>query len=145
MDDGSTKEFEVTDQWKSLDLDTNTAATDGSSSGSEGSAGKENESEADAGQQSDASPADITDGATQQEDASSQQSGSNSSKVTPSEGSTETDGLRLESLPATEADRLYPYGMQITLPEDIDPEHVASIEQGATGSKITINLMQEPS
>ncbi|WP_434749078.1 hypothetical protein [Paenibacillus amylolyticus] len=167
MDDGSTKDIVVTDQWRSLDRGADTAVMDGSSSGSEGSAGKENESEADAGQESDASTADITDGATQQEDMSAQQSdlnsssqsddkthdrptqtegntSDNSSEVTSSEGLSKTDGLRPESLPATEANRLYPYGMQITLPEDIDPEHVASIEQGATGSKITINLMQEP-
>jgi hypothetical protein len=167
MDDGSMKELEVTDQWTSLDHSEDKAATDDVSSGSEGSTGTGNESEADASQKSDDSTADITDGAKRQGDTSTQQtvSGSSSpsddktnetssqnqgnttdasSEVTSSVGPTETESLSPKPLSSTEADRLYPYGMQLTLPENINPEHVVSIEQGAAGSEIKINLMQEP-
>lgn len=168
MDDGSTKEIEVTDQWTSLDHGEDTATPDGSSSGSEGSTGTGNESEADTSHKSDDSTADMTEGAKQQGDTRAKQTVSESSspsddktnetssqnqgnttdtpsEVTSSEGSTGTDSLSTEPLSATEADRLYPYGMQLTLPENINPEHVVSIEQGAAGSEITINLIQEPS
>lgn len=63
-----------------------------------------------------------------------------------SEGQT-AGGITGSSKPLTaaEAERLYPYGMQIALPETVQPEHVVSIQHEAQGSKIVIDLMPEPS
>ncbi|MCM3134813.1 hypothetical protein M3629_18710 [Paenibacillus polysaccharolyticus] len=167
MDDGSAKELGVTDQWTSLDDSGDTATADDPSLGTAGSTGTGNESEADTSQKSEDSTANMTDRAKQQGDTQTNQTDSdssstsddktnetpsqnqgnppdNSSEVNSSEGSTETDSSSPKQLSAADADRLYPYGIQLTLPEEINPERVVSIEQGAAGSEITIILMQEP-
>ncbi|QKS57442.1 hypothetical protein HUB98_14760 [Paenibacillus barcinonensis] len=134
----------------------------------EGAAGA---ADASSGSGTDDSVTGETDGAQQSSDASKQQTESSASGKTGTdqgkgEGSADAEagkqgksgdqvpsggknaaGNRGSSKPLTaaEADRLYRYGMQLALPKNILPEHVVSIQQGAEGSEIVIDLMQEPS
>ncbi|WP_145414054.1 hypothetical protein [Paenibacillus xylanexedens] len=145
MDDGSTKELDVTDQWESLDrgeasgTDTDTN-TDTDTDAGQGSA--DSTSDADKDAQSEVGNA--SSGTTNESPEQSQdKTGENSTDEASPEGQNKTDTK--EPLTLVEADRLYPYGMQISIPDNINPEHVVSIQQGAEGSEITINLMQKPS
>ncbi len=159
MDDGSTKDIDVTDQWESLSrgegsdtentgqgsADSTTGVTDETAT-KQGDSSKEqpdaSTSEADKG-----APSEVDNASTGTTNESPEQSqnktGDNSTDEASPEGQNKTDTKA--PLTLAEADRLYPYGMQIKLPDDINPDQVVSIQQGAEGSGITINLMQKPS
>lgn len=159
MDDGSTKDIDVTDQWESLNrgegsdtentgqgsADSTTGVTDETAT-KQGDSSKEqpdvSTSEADKG-----APSEVDNASTGTTNESPEQSqnktGDNSTDEASPEGQNKTDTKA--PLTLAEADRLYPYGMQIKLPDDINPDQVVSIQQGAEGSGITINLMQKPS
>ncbi|WP_342553145.1 hypothetical protein [Paenibacillus sp. FSL R7-0652] len=172
LDDGSMKEFNVTDKWKSLNSGEKSDAANDPSSNSEGAAGKENgsqtsgksqgaaDSDADSaasGQSDDQQGIDTASNADQEDQstAGSLSAGKADKSSTQDQGKT-SENLsgdvsqegQADTVPkpltAAEADRLYPYGMQITLPDNIDPKNVVSIQKGAKGSEIAVELMQEP-
>jgi len=172
MDDGSTKELEVTDQWESLDgvegtgTDTDagkgkgenagTSTGQGSADSTTGVTDETTTKQVDSSkEQPDTSTSDAdkdaasevdnaSTGTTNESPAQSQdKSGENSADAASPEGQNNTDTPK--QLTEAEADRLYPYGLQISIPDNINPEHIVSIQQGAKGAEITINLMQKPS
>ncbi|MGF9699676.1 hypothetical protein [Paenibacillus sp. MABNR03] len=51
-----------------------------------------------------------------------------------------SDSTSSKELTVAEADRLYPYGQQMTLPSEINPEDIVSVQMGT----VVINLMPEP-
>ncbi|MBR2564402.1 MAG: hypothetical protein IKE29_07250 [Paenibacillus sp.] len=151
MDDGSTKDLVVENKWKPLNdgRDMSTGTKEDSASDSEVGAGTENASEPDAdADQESADPeagsasTGVTDESLTQDEGETDK---NPSGVASTEGVANTDSSSSKPLTVAEVDRLYPYGMQMTLPDSIDPKHVVGIQQGtAEGSELAVELIQEP-
>ena len=126
-----------------------TGTKEDSASDSEVGAGTENASEPDAdADQESADPeagsasTGVTDESFTQDEGETDK---NPSGVASTEGVANTDSSSSKPLTVAEVDRLYPYGMQMTLPDSIDPKHVVGIQQGtAEGSELAVELIQEP-
>ncbi len=172
MKDGSTQELDSTGKWESFnrneERDTQDASDGGSGSASEGSAdgsstgnvGNTEQTE-DGDQQADPStsgnatsdPAndattdtgtnassDAANGDTDQGTEADQATGSTSPDTSVSN---EQDATNSSQMSIGEADRLYPYGLQIDLPADMDAESVVSVKS-TQGSMTVIQLMPQP-
>lgn len=161
LQDGTTLEMDAASDWESFNRneDPDTAGSAGVTSSTEetdeepstGSVndnqqGEESVQGADS-TTSDDSAADSTEGA----EASGDASGSADTNEDLGEGtgttSSEPSGTAGESgrssstkLTPAEADRLYPYGQQVQLPDEVNPEDIVSVRSGT----MTIQLVPEP-
>ncbi|MFC9711029.1 hypothetical protein ACFTRD_23030 [Paenibacillus sp. NPDC056933] len=75
-------------------------------------------------------------------DSTDEDSAQGAADRTPSDSSPSSgaDSSSAKDLTVAEADRLYPYGHQVELPDDIDLENIASVQSGTA----VINLVPEP-
>lgn len=168
MKDGSTQELDTTGKWESFNRneepdnqepsDGSSGSTDGSSAGTAGN----NEQAEDGDQQADPStsgdntsdPANDTTtdtgtnassnaasgGTDQGTDADQVNTGSTSPDTSVSNEENATNPAQMS---IGDADRLYPYGLQIDLPADLDTESIASV-QPTQGGMTVIQLMPQP-
>ncbi|GAS84505.1 GAP1-N2 domain-containing protein [Paenibacillus amylolyticus] len=171
MKDGSTQELDATGQWESFNRneepDTQEPSDDGSGSTSEGSTGgssagnaeqtEDGDQQADSATSGDATsdpttdattdtgtnaPSNTASGDTDQGTDADQATGS-ASPDTPVSNEQDTDATTSSQMSIGEVDRLYPYGLQIVLPADIDAESIASV-QSTQGGMTVIQLMPQP-
>ncbi|OMF12896.1 hypothetical protein BK131_16785 [Paenibacillus amylolyticus] len=171
MKDGSTQELDATGQWESFNRneepDTQEPSDDGSGSTSEGSTGgssagnaeqtEDGDQQADSATSGDATsdpttdattdtgtnaPSNTASGDTDQGTDADQATGS-ASPDTPVSNEQDADATTSSQMSIGEVDRLYPYGLQIVLPADIDAESIASV-QSTQGGMTVIQLMPQP-
>ncbi|WP_336762616.1 GAP1-N2 domain-containing protein [Paenibacillus sp. USHLN196] len=162
MKDGSTQELDSTGKWESFNRneepDTQDASDGGSGSASEGSANGSSTGNAgnteqteDGDQQADPAndattdtgtnaSSDAASGDTDQGTEADQATGSTSPDTSVSN---EQDATNSSQMSIGEADRLYPYGLQIDLPADMDAESIVSVKS-TQGSMTVIQLMPQP-
>jgi hypothetical protein len=169
MKDGSTQEFDATGKLESFNRneepDTQDASDGGSGSASEGSADgssagstkqtEDGDQQADPATSGDATSDPATDvttdtgtnvssdaanGDTDQGTEADQATGSTSPDTSVSN---EQDATTSSQMSIGEVDRLYPYGLQIDLPADIDAESIVSVKS-TQGSMTVIQLMPQP-
>ncbi|PAD30260.1 GAP1-N2 domain-containing protein [Paenibacillus sp. 7523-1] len=161
LQDGTTLEMDAASDWESFNRneDPDTAGSAGGTSSTEETdeepsigSGNDNQQGEESVQRtdlttSDDSAADSAEGT----EASGDASGSADTNEDLGEGtgttSSEPSGTAGESgrsssteLTPAEADRLYPYGQQVLLPAEIDPEDIVSVQSGT----MTIQLVPEP-
>ncbi|WP_458124394.1 GAP1-N2 domain-containing protein [Paenibacillus sp. Z3-2] len=149
MKDGSTQELDSTGKWESFNRneepDSQDASDGGSGSASEGSAdgsstgnaGNTEQTE-DGDQQADPS----TSGHATSDPATDATTGTDTTSPDTSV-SNEQDATTSSQMSIGEADRLYPYGLQIDLPADMDAESIVSVKS-TQGSMTVIQLMPQP-
>ncbi|WFR64102.1 hypothetical protein P9222_07880 [Paenibacillus amylolyticus] len=149
MKDGSTQELDTTGKRESFNRNEEPDTQD-PSDGSSGSTSEESTEESSAG---DAGNTEQTEDGNQQADPStSGESNSDpASDPTTDIGATspdtsvsnEEDAITSAQMSIEEADRLYPYGLQIELPADLDAASIVSV-QSTQGGMTVIQLMPEP-
>ncbi|WP_339305209.1 hypothetical protein [Paenibacillus sp. FSL R5-0519] len=173
MKDGSTQELDTSGKWESFNRNeepdtqepsdgssgsTSEGSTDGSSAGTAGN----NEQAEDGDQQAD--PSTSGDNTSDPANDTTTDTGTNASSNTASGGtdqgtdadqattgstspdtsvSNEEDATSPAQMSIGDADRLYPYGLQIDLPADLDTESIASV-QSTLGGMTVIQLMPQP-
>ncbi|SDD36788.1 hypothetical protein SAMN05428987_4686 [Paenibacillus sp. CF095] len=172
MKDGSTQELDTTGKWESFNRNeepdnqvpsdsssgsTSEGSTDGSSSGNAGNVEQteDGDQQADSSTSGDSTSDPATDtttdtgtnessnaasGDTDQGTDADQATGSTSPDTSVSN---EEDATTPAQMSIGEVDRLYPYGLQIDLPADIDAESIASV-QSTQGGMTVIQLMPQP-
>lgn len=173
MKDGSTQELDTSGKWESFNRNeepdnqepsdgssgsTSEGSTDGSSAGTAGN----NEQAEDGDQQAD--PSTSGDNTSDPANDTTTDTGTNASSNAASGGtdqgtdidqattgstspdtsvSNEENATNPAQMSIGDADRLYPYGLQIDLPADLDAESIASV-QSTLGGMTVIQLMPQP-
>lgn len=103
---------------------TSTDTIDGTQSSNDGSQGSDSPTTSDSTESTNESSSD---------GAGTTPSGSSNSTMAGEEGSAVTEPLTVEA-----ADRLYPFGKQVSLPADMDPANIVSIQSGTTVIELSL-------
>ncbi|WP_433748073.1 hypothetical protein [Paenibacillus amylolyticus] len=144
MKDGSTQELDTTGKWESFNRneepdtqdppDSSSGSTDGAAAGD-----VENTEQTEGGSQQ-VDPSTSDDSTSDPATDTTMDTGSTSPDTSVSN---EEDATTSAQMSIEEVDRLYPYGLQIDLPADLDTESIAGV-QSTQGGMTVIQLMPQP-